>query len=166
MVTFGIIFFACIWKKVNPFFTFIGVYYYVEAYEVEWYLTYIPSRYWYHLPFSPYWLTATILSVPVLVIYVKLFGFPWKFWGFMVPMYLGWFAIGFPITNDFTGRTAVFFSLPVNGLEILTHIYVGIGFFLFIFPILKAKSDKISMKWDTDFAPLVILIKGKLFHSE
>ena len=166
MILFGFMFYATVAKGVNPLLTCIGMYFFVEAYEGEWYITYIISKYAYVGYFHLEYLTATILSIPIIIFYIRLFGVPWKFLAFMIPMYSIWLLLGFPITNDFTGFTKYFYDIPVNALEVMTHVIAAIGYLFYILPTLKAKSDKIHMDWATDFRPLVTFISRHIYASK
>lgn len=147
MLLFGVMFFSVVKLKVNPLVTTLGIFLYVEAYEAEWYLTYIAARNFYGGPFQWSWMLIAVNTIPAVAAYIAVFGVPWRFLGFMVPMFAAWFFIGFPITNDFPARTVYFYSLQVNALEILTHVYAAVGFYLFAYPRLKKGSDSIRMKW-------------------
>lgn len=146
MLLFGAVFYLTM-RKVNPLMTALGVFFYVYSYEALWYLTYIPSRLYWGGPFEWSWMVIALNCIPAFVGYVVIFGNPWKYLAWLVPMFAGWFAIGFPITNDFPGRTAVFFDLNVNAFEIWTHLWAAAGFFIFIYPVLKKRSDKIKLRW-------------------
>ena len=147
MLLFGVVFWLTAYLGVNPLLTLIGVFFYVESYEAVWYGFYAILRNLFGGPFEWGWMLIVVNVIPAFIAYVYLFGFPWKYFAWMLPMFVGWAAIGFPITNDFPGPTAFYLSISVNSFEILTHLWVAVGFFLFIYPSLQKSSDKIKMPW-------------------
>lgn len=160
MLTFAVLFYATA-RKVNPLFTVLGIFFFVEAYEAEWYVTYVISKQIYGGQFEWAWMIIAINIIPIFIFYIRTFGVPWKFLGFMAPMFAAWLLIGFPITNDFPARTIYFWSIQVNSLEILTHIYAAVGFYLYVYPTLKAKSDGISMEWSKDLKEIQTFIRQR-----
>lgn len=144
----GLAFLAAVWiGKLPPLLAAFGMYFMLEAHELEWYFTYYAAKIFYHGYFQWWWLQVTLLAIPIVVFYVLTFGVPWRFLAWMGTFYGLWFLIGFPITEDFPGFTTFYTSTAVNLNEFDSWLWALLGFFYFIFPRLKKVGDKINMKW-------------------
>ncbi len=165
MILLGLAFYLAVYLKVNPLFATLGLYFAVEAHEAEWYVAYVSWKVFYGSAaglFKYSWLTICVLMLPIMFFYVWTFGFPWKFFAFMAPFYAAWYAVGFPITQDFYEHTAFYLTPWVNLLEFASWAWAVVGFFLFVYPTLRRASDKIKIPWSTDLQPMVNFIRLRM----
>lgn len=162
MLLFGVVFYLTVYLKVNPLMAALGVYFYVESYEAQWYVTYVASKLVYGGQFQWGWMAISVMCIPSFIAYVYMFGVPWKYLASLTPIFIGWFLIGFPITNDFPGPSIWYTVLSVNALEIMTHVLAAVMFFYFIYPKLRKASDKVGMPWSNDFQPIVNFIRQRI----
>ena len=128
--------------KLTPILAGAAILYMMSWHEMEWWLT---DAAWFlyngHLGFAA-GLPGELLSgylFPVTLI-VMMFYIPavrphWKYVAAMAVYYVGWFAIGFPVTVNFSvsssGITQWYYVPWVNGVEILSWVYALVAFWWF-----------------------------------
>lgn len=149
MVAIAAAFYFVVKKGVVPLIAVMGVYFMVEAHEAEWYVTYLAWKFFWPDSglFQWSWLSATVLMFPAIIFFIYVFGVPWKFLGFLGVFYAGWLAIDFPITQDFYEHTVYYASASVSALEIMSWVWVITGFLLFVYPVMKKRSEVFKVKW-------------------
>lgn len=116
--------------------SFYFMYSVISWHELLWWFSYAISHIIYHIPFQMTWITYGAFWMGDLIVVLSFiyfykrtrhgtlirFNFPRIYIVVLVCIYIFWILIRFPITIDYTGKTAWYFNDYVNFYEIVSWI--------------------------------------------
>ena len=88
-----------------------------------------------------------ISGIVILLVYVSFFRwgkFETLFVLSLLPMYLVWYAIGFPVTLRFEGATNLFYDPLTNAVECLSWLYACVAFLILRATLGRSKSKEVA----------------------
>jgi hypothetical protein len=129
-------FFLLLWlgDHVAPILAAVALWYAIAWHELDWWIVdFIRMVFVTHDPFNPLWFFGWLSTAAAIALFVwkPLMRAPmiWKYVAGMAAFYVFWFAVGFPITVNFSGPTALYSEVWVSGFEIISWIYALVLFY-------------------------------------
>lgn len=128
------------------------------SHESMWWITDLVYYLVYHVSFSVWWFLGPFQFAALYTFFMwKRLGLPWpkRFLLMMGAFYIGWFAIGFPVTVNYVyvfpytgmGNTPYFTALWVSGIEYLSWAVALVGFWATMISQFRA----VSIEWESRF---------------